>query len=234
VDTRTDPDDPWSGWYIDADFEGGKGRLGTVAPSSELRAPGSEVTYTRGFLDLRRYNRLSPEAQVNLRVVVGGWLNGDALPLQRRMSVDGPGALPGFDFRSGRAGVDVGTCSGAIPVYGQPTQCERVALAQVEYRGDFSIDFGADWADGPHYLRRAGRASGAWVLFADAGRGWKVSPTTTGDGLNYSRTVLPPLSTFRTDVGAGLDFGGFGFYCAKSVSSPTEPANFFVRLRHRF
>jgi len=45
---------------------------------------------------------------------------------------------------------------------------------------------------------------------------------------------VPPLSTFRTDVGLGLDFGGIGVYCAKSVSSPTEPANFFVRLRHRF
>jgi hypothetical protein len=32
----------------------------------------------------------------------------------------------------------------------------------------------------------------------------------------------------------GLDIGGIGIYAAKSVSTPGEPANFFVRLRHRF
>jgi len=44
----------------------------------------------------------------------------------------------------------------------------------------------------------------------------------------------PPLSTFRSDIGLGLDFAGIGVYAAKSVSTPAEPINFFVRLRHRF
>jgi hypothetical protein len=239
IDTRTDPDEPWSGWYIDADLEGGRGRYTAIAPTS---APlgrsvqvGEAVSYSRGLVDIRRYNRLSPYAQINLRAVVGGWLSGDPLPLQRRLSMDGPGALPGFDFRNDRGGVDIGTCSVGTPVLGRPTQCERIALAQVEYRGDIAFDV-FDWDDGPHYRHRSGRPSAAWVVFADAGRGWNVGEPAAGDstGLLYARDRLPPLSTFRSDVGIGLDFGGFGVYCAKSVSTPKEPANFFVRLKHRF
>jgi hypothetical protein len=157
--------------------------------------------------------------------------------MQRRLSVDGPGALPGFDYRSDRGGADIGTCSVGTPILGRPAQCDRIALAQIEYRGDIAFDFFEDWDDGPHYRQRSGRPSAAWVVFADAGRGWIVGETATTDGaadLVYDRDRLPPLSTFRTDVGIGLDFGGFGIYGAKSVSTPGHPANFFVRLRHRF
>jgi hypothetical protein len=52
--------------------------------------------------------------------------------------------------------------------------------------------------------------------------------------VQYGRGALPPLSTFRTDVGVGLDFELIGFFVAKSVSDTKIPANFFVRLRHRF
>jgi len=236
IDTRTDPDEPWSGWYVNADFEGGRGRYTQVAVASQPRgaAVGDPVSYTRGFFDLRRYNRLSPDGQVNLRVVLGGWLNGDRLPLERRLSVDGPGALPGFDFRSDRGGVDVGTCSAnaGAAVAGFPAECDRIALAQIEYRGGITFDFTNDWDDDMHYRRRSGHASVAWVVFADAGRGWNVG--TGSDGLSYARDRVPPFSTFRSDVGIGLDLGGFGIYGAKAVSAPSQPANFFVRLRHRF
>jgi hypothetical protein len=72
-----------------------------------------------------------------------------------------------------------------------------------------------------------------WVLFADAGRGWLVDQPNAVAG-SYGSGVLPPLSTFRTDLGVGLDVAGIGVYCAKALSSPSEPLNFFVRLRHRF
>jgi hypothetical protein len=52
--------------------------------------------------------------------------------------------------------------------------------------------------------------------------------------LQYTRGTLPPLSTFRTNVGAGVDFEAIGFFVAKSVSDAKLPANFIVRLRHRF
>lgn len=232
-DTRTDPDDPWSGWFVNADLEHGRGAMTSLAPTSVLRQPTrSGITdYTRGLFDFRRYNRLGPNAQLNVRGVFGGWLGGDQLPLERRFSVDGPGSLPGFDFHSARSGIDVGSCENGIGIPGRPAQCDRIALAQIEYRSDLRLNFSGDWEDWPrHYYSAHGDV--VWVLFADAGRGWN---TGTPDGtLTYGRGTLPPLSTFRSDVGLGLDLGGIGIYAAKSVSTPAEPVNFFVRLRHRF
>jgi hypothetical protein len=232
ADTRNDEERPWSGWYIVADVEHGVGRLTALgATSPGVRSSGSPgpVSYTRGLLDVRRYNRLSPHAQVNVRLVTGGWLGGDELPLQRRLSVDGPGALPGFDFRGLRPGEDVGTCGVGFLPGGQPAQCERIALGQVEYRGDLHFDlFGkSDWDD----VMQAGD-NAAWVVFADVGRGWLVRESDAGAG--YAAGALPSLSTFRTDVGAGLDLRLIGFYVARALSSGREPVNFFVRLRHRF
>jgi hypothetical protein len=69
------------------------------------------------------------------------------------------------------------------------------------------------------------------VFFADAGRGWNVGPS---DGvMTFNSETLPSLSSFRTDLGIGLDFAGIGIYAAKAVSRP-DPVNFFVRLRHQF
>ena len=54
------------------------------------------------------------------------------------------------------------------------------------------------------------------------------------DQLAYGLGAFPALSTFRTDVGVGIDFAPVGFYVAKSVSDAKEPANFLVRVRKRF
>jgi hypothetical protein len=70
------------------------------------------------------------------------------------------------------------------------------------------------------------------VFFADAGRGWLVN--SPGSTLNVGRHELPALSSYRTDIGGGLDFDHFGVYVAKALSVPKEPVNVFVRLRHRF
>jgi hypothetical protein len=234
-DTRTDPDDPWSGWYLNAEIERGHGTLSEIAPTSAPRALSTtgSIDYTRGFFDFRRYNRLGPKAQLNLRVALGGWLGGDPLPLERRLSADGPGVLPGFDFRSSHTTPNVGTCNTApaATVAGRPTECERVAVAQIEYRGDLRLDVLSNWNDWPrHYHSEYGDV--AWVLFADAGRGWLVGRS---DGtLTYPDDAFPALSTFRTDLGIGLDFGGVGIYAAKALSTSSEPINFFLRLRHRF
>ena len=239
IDTRNDVDSPWSGWFAVADLEHGWGRDMTYAPRSEPLTPlvnPANIQYARAFLDFRRYNRLSPDAQLNFRIVSGGWMNGDALPLQRRFAVDGPGALPGYDFRTPST-LNTLTCSTAQPTqpnngiaFGVPGQCDRMALAQVEYRGDLHFDVFTDWDD-DDYMRSD--SDGVWVFFADAGRGWLVGPSA-GDGLTYDRNMLPPLSTFRTNLGFGLDFGLIGAYVARSMSQPKEPANFFVRIRHRF
>ena len=68
---------------------------------SSISAPSSTCAGTTGSI---------PPPPSNLRVVLGGWVSGDPLPLERRLSIDGPGTVPGFDFRSGGVG-DVGTCA---------------------------------------------------------------------------------------------------------------------------
>ncbi len=204
IDTRNDELHPRAGWYLLADYERGTGRIDVAGPTS-------------------------PNAQLNLRLVTGGWLSGDPLPLERRLSIDGPGTVPGFDFRSVEGGIDVGTCSEVASPPGRPAQCERVALAQLEYRKDLHVSM----SRGLRALRRMRlRADGAWVFFADAGRGWLVN--APGSPLNVGREDLPPLSSYRTDIGAGLDFDILGIYAAKALSAPKEPLNVFLRVRRRF
>ena len=230
IDTRNDPLNPWAGWYVLAEYERSTGVITEAgATSAGVRtSPVGRTRFQRGFLDVRRYNRLAPNAALNVRGVLGGWLGGAPLPLERRLSIDGPGTVPGFDFRSGDA-PDVGTCSSGPPVAGRPAQCERIALAQLEYRKDLRISL-SDGQGGARHTRF--RADGAWVFFADAGRGWLVN--APGNPLDIGRQALPPLSSYRTDIGGGLDFTFIGVYVAKALSAPKEPMNVFLRLRHRF
>jgi len=229
-DTRNDTFNPLTGWYVVAEYERSTGVITSAGPTSlgVRLLPTGDTRYQRGFLDVRRYNRLTPSATLNVRGVLGGWLGGDPLPLERRLSIDGPGTVPGFDFRAGSA-PDVGTCSDGAVASGRPAQCERIALAQLEYRKDLRLSVPTG-EPGAHRARF--RADGAWVFFADAGRGWLVN--APGNPLDIGRQALPPLSTYRTDIGAGVDFTVFGVYVAKALSSPKEPMNVFVRLRHRF
>jgi hypothetical protein len=70
-------------------------------------------------------------------------------------------------------------------------------------------------------LRSVGfTASPVGVFFVDIGRGW--------------RTTTPWPSSYKADVGAGLDLGLIGAYVAKAVTDGSEPLRFFVRIRRRF
>jgi hypothetical protein len=257
VDTRNRVDNPWAGWYLLADYETGAGRIEAIAPTSDGARPDPApgvTRYGRGFLDLRRYNRLAPNAQLNVRLVLGGWLHGDELPLQRRLSVGGPGTIPGFDFRRSTGREDVQQCSAsaALSPEGRPAECDRVALAQAEYRGDLGLNIDPFAALRPALLggrgtagaddearRIRGRIRSEWVVFFDAGRGWRVGERA--GALRYPSGGFPALRTFRSDVGLGVLFGTgaagfdqFGVYVAKAVSDASEPVNVFVRLRRRF
>lgn len=241
LDSRNAELNPWAGWYLDLRYEHGDGNL--TAPAVALTTPpqsrGDEppgprpVSYGRGFLDVRKYNRISPKTQLNLRLVLGGWLHGDPLPLERRVSVGGVGTLPGFDFRRTGIGTDVGQCSSeTMNSPGRPALCERVALAQVEYRNELHSDL-IDM-----FTRNGIRVRGAVftvhpsaVAFLDAGRGWLVG-NSQGE-LRYPSGSLPGFDTYRADAGIGLDLGIVGLYVAKAITSE-EPANFFIRLHNRF
>ena len=151
--------------------------------------------------------------------------------MQRRLSVGGPATLPGYDFRRAwRVTPDVLTCGGtALP--GAPALCDRVMLLQAEFRRDFDLgwlrdDVREDW------WRPGFNRHGAWVLFADAGRGWNVG--RTNGATNYGKGALPAFATFRTDIGAGIDFGVVGLYLAKATTTAREPVNVLFRVQHRF
>jgi outer membrane protein assembly factor BamA len=239
IDTRNSETETWSGWYLIANLEYGNGHVSHFGPRSppeislaspagllEQTLPPGDVNYTRLFLDLRRYNRLAPNAQFNVRAVVGGWLSGDPLPLERRLSVGGPGTIPGFDFRSAGDGApDVASCS-AVPAApdGRPAECERIVLGQAEYRTSFHFSmslFG-------HRIQN----DGAWLLFADAGRGWLVGPRA--GPLQYPAASFPNLRTFMTDVGLGGTIDPVGLYIAKALSRPEERPHFVIRVRRTF
>ena len=236
IDTRTSEDDPRSGWNITADYEHGSGRTTSFATTTPgvRDADLDDVTrYARGFLDLRRYNRLSPEGQLNFRVVAGGWLNGDELPLQRRFSLGGPGSLAGYPFRRTGTGDDVRQCSNGVEIpLGMPAQCERMILMQAEYRGDLWMSLFGDWDWDDSWHSGGWHHRAQWVVFTDAGRGWLVGPRQ-GD-IQYEKDQLPSLGTFKTDVGIGFDTGLIGLYIAKSVTDSKEPPNFFIRVGRRF
>ena len=244
LDTRNDRNDPWAGWYVKGNVEYGTGRIGIYGtrsppPSPVLGVPGEPIggrpesgraagtAYTRVFFDVRRYNRLGPTDQLNLRVVFGGSTNGP-LPLERRLSVGGPGTIPGFDFRTpGDDHTNVASCStGPSPPAGNPAQCDRVALAQVEFRHDLRVDIGPT-GHGIGFHR-----DGAVVAFADAGRGWLVG-RRAGD-LRYPTNAFPAPSTFLTDVGVGLVIDPVGVYIAKGLSYIEERPHVEIRVQHRF
>lgn len=232
-DTRNNIENPWTGWLISATVEHGWSSAATLGPTTlDTRAQTSgpvPLSYTLGFLDARRYNRVSPRGQLNLRLVLGGWLGGDPLPLQRRFSLGGAGTLPGYEFRAPLTGEDVLTCGG-IAVAGAPAQCERVALAQVEYRGNLPFRMFGDPANGgwnwPFYHPVQ------WVLFADAGRGWLVHEQV--NGVTRRAGTIPSFGTFKSDIGIGLDAEVIGIFVAKSLTDPGNAPNFVLRLRHRF
>jgi hypothetical protein len=227
LDSRNQSYSPGAGWFVQADVEQGKFGADFIAAG----ALSSQGTYTRGFLDVRRYNRLAPGAQFNVRMVLGGWMNGDALPLQRRLSVGGPGTLPGFDFaKSPGRGADHLQCSeGGGPAGNLPARCDRIALFQVEYRGDLSWHRRNDDVHGS-WLSDVLHAP-TWLVFANAGRGWRARD----DGVTtYPIQSFPAFNTFKTDIGMGLDFGSASVSVAKSLSDRHEPANVILRLSRRF
>lgn len=239
-DTRNDRDNPWTGWLVMASLEHGWSEHVTLGPTATVVRPAASgpvpVAYTSGLLDLRRYNRLSPVSQLNLRLFAAGWLGGDPLPLERRLSLGGPGSLPGYAFRSlSGSPSDVLTCSAGEALPGAPAQCDRLVLVQAEYRHDLRLHLFGDWG---------AQSSGGgwswtfyhplqWVVFSDAGRGWLLHEAGADDTVQPA-SGFPALGTYRMDAGVGLDADVVGVFVAKSLTDWKNSPQVVVRLRHRF
>lgn len=234
LDSRNNADQPTSGWYLSGTIDvlmSDDVRPAPDFPSSVRDSAAMLGVYrsTRGFFDLRRYNKVSQEGRLNFRLVLGGWLGGDPLPLQRRLSIGSPEPLPGYEFRQAACTslASVGSFAGTL-VAG----CDRVIAVQTEYRGHINLRANYDPETGQTgalgYMTRFLRGPD-FVVFGDAGQGWLVG---SGPG-HLPSGQLPRLSSWLADLGLGVDWGGFGVYVAKAVTS-RQPLRLTARLEHRF
>lgn len=196
-DTRNNERDPAAGWLAHV--------------GAELELKGSD-RYRYGFVDIRRYARLSPNAKLAMRALVAGSIKGDSLPTFRQQSLGGEGSLPGYEHNQFDCGAH------AVGVYG----CDRLALVQLEYQSNFRAF--------SRVARQLGRDFGLldnirWLVFVNSGRAWTEADAA---GLRGRGT-----SDFVTDAGIGLRFGVLGVYWAVPLSDRGTSTNFFVRLGPR-
>jgi hypothetical protein len=239
LDTRNDVDDPTSGWLVRTSLEHARSKdvtpqAGVPATVRDAIPTDGSYAYNRLFFDVRRYARVSPTGRVNLRLVGGGWLGGDALPLQRRLSLGGPDPLPGHTFRASACNRDI-----VDPAFASTfvAACDRVVALQAEYRGHLKLNWSYNpWGGGKNDEPGDERkTSPFWmegldlVVFSDAGQSWLVG---NGPG-RVPGDKLPTLASWLVDVGLGVDWGGFGVYVSKAVTTG-ERLRFTARLDHRF
>lgn len=246
VDLRNEEEDPSDGWYLDARARFGvSGNLTMPDLLQETNQAGTfetlqasrpvDQTFAAGFLDVRRYNRVGPGAELHLRGVLGGSLNGDPLPPQYQHALGGEGSLPGYMLFQADCGARMtqvfvehpeGDATATVPAFAG-YGCDRVALFQAEYRSRlfFDVDVGGD--DGRDWWVPHLQLDPTWAAFVDVGRGWSLSAPTAALDRFDTNTLA--------DLGLGFFLGDLGLYVAVPLESSTDRGpNFFVRLNHRF
>ena len=229
LDTRNDRDRPTAGWLFRGRFDHSTSDdIAPVALPAVVRPnpqTGGGYATDRISLDLRHYARLTPGLQVTGRIRADGWIAGDRLPIQRRVSLGGPDLLPGFDFRAFTC-APRGFIDAAIPAL-----CDRMIATQVEIRTRLGLNLGYRMPDreGNRRGRFIGIEEADLVIFGDAGKAWLAG----GGPGQVPVNRLPALKEWAFDAGVGLDAGGIAAYLAKSLSEG-EPVKFVVRLRRRF
>ena len=232
-DTRNDRADPTAGWWLRARLEHAHSRdvtpqAGIPAAVRSAIATDGSYAFSRLFLDFRRYMRVSPSGRVNLRLLAGGWVGGDALPLQQRLSMGGPDPLAGYGFHQSACNKDI-----VDPVFAGTlvAACDRAILAQAEYRGHISLhwSYGSSAPEDEAVKPLFTLQGPDLVVLGNAGQAWLVG----GGPGRLPADRLPTLGSWLADLGLGLDWGGLGLYAAKAVTAG-EPLRFTLRLDHRF
>ena len=229
LDTRDNDRQPAQGWYAKASVEFGESdNVAPVVLPPGLRDPiptDGSYNYSLLTLDLRRYVRLSPDDRLSGRAFFSGWMGGDELPMQRRLSLGGPAILPGDAFRQ----VNCTPPSTANP--SEASLCDRTMFFQVEFR--HRLDLG--W----HYTLSKGKEGSAsrvigiqtadLVFLSDLGSAW-----LSGSGPGHvPNNKLPSADYWSADIGAGVDFGFIGAYLGKSITDD-GPLRVSIRLQRRF
>jgi len=228
-DTRAGGDFAYRGWYLGATLthgvDGGltlPAATGPTGATLQTTAYGSD--FSAGLIDLRRYEPVGYGGAIGLRAVAGGSLDGKALAPQFQHALGGAGTLPGYDLMSADCGARQAAVQAGDPqaprFYYPSYGCDRFAMAQAEYRGGMSINFGGDERDDRHWNFDA---DFNWTVFFDAARGWALGddPARNDTGMLY-------------DAGVGFIIGGFGIYGAAPLNGETRAARLFVRLGPRF
>lgn len=228
LDTRNDRDRPSSGWRVHARVERSESDdASPVALPADVRPPlpPGRYAFSRLWIDATRYARFDPTTVVALRVVGGGWLDGDPLPVQRRVSLGGPDILPGFGFRALNCGPPGFVDQAAASL------CDRMLAVQLEARYDLNLGlpFRIRHADLATLQQILGIDQADLVVFGNAGKAW-----LTGDGPGrVPNDRIPVLREWDADAGLGLDAGGIGIYLAKALTA-SQPVRLVVRLQQRF
>ena len=252
VDLRDREDEPRRGWYARLSLQrplggelvrpallavGARDETPPVPVPSFLPPEPQDLDFTTGQIDLRRYTAVGRRSQLNLRVVAGGSLTGEALPSQFQHALGGIGTLPGFDHFTADCGARamLGSYeeSTFFPAYG----CDRFAIGQVEFRGDLSLDFGfgddwdntwdQDWDDEDDWWDEVDfDFSPTWVVFFDAGRGWAHRDELLGGDRDTGALY---------DAGVGFLLDDVGLYAALPLNDEVDQEpRFFIRLSRRF
>ncbi|HYC31746.1 MAG TPA: hypothetical protein VEB59_05615 [Gemmatimonadales bacterium] len=227
-DTRNERDAPSTGWLVRARVEHShSGDVTPVVLPATVRPalPLDDYEFQQILLDVRRYSRLTPELRVNTRLRAVGWLGGDRLPVQHRVSLGGTDLLPGYDFRA-FACAPTGFVDRAFPAL-----CDRSITAQVEFRTRVGLNLGyrIPDRDGSGTGRFIGIEEADLVFLGDAGKAWLA-----GEGPEQVPAGrIPSLDEWKFDLGVGLDAGAIGAYLAKGLSEG-ESVKLVVRLQRRF
>jgi len=227
-DTQNDAARPSTGWRVHADLERSRSDdASPVALPTAVRQPIEPGRYQFSKLrfDAVRHARFNPSTKIRFRFLGSGWVGGDPLPVQRRVSLGGPDILPGFGFRS------LNCAPPGFSDQSEASLCDRMLAAQVEIRTNLPVDlpFRIRNADLAAIQQILGIEQAELVLLADAGKAW-----LTGDGPGrVPNNRIPKLGEWDADIGVGIDAGGIGLYLAKAIAVKRS-FRLALRLQRRF